>query len=204
MSKNLILKDSSFLAKGGERDCYIHPEDKTKVIKIVHRQEKHNEQNKLEYKYFHFLKQKEIPLLHIPKCFGFISTNLGEGLVYERVMNYNAVPSVCFQKYLEKKVFSKEEELSLVNELKEYLFKYDILFIDVDLSNIFCQEVHEGEYRLMIIDGLGARRLNWRFYLYLFSSLFTRYKIKKQWKKFFNNYLKHSTYDINNEKDNLV
>lgn len=57
----LILKEKDFLSKGGERNCYIHPEDENKVIKIVHRNEKHNEQNKLEYKYYEFLK-KEINL----------------------------------------------------------------------------------------------------------------------------------------------
>ncbi|MCT7484316.1 YrbL family protein [Aliarcobacter cryaerophilus] len=32
----LIIKDEDFIAKGLERACYIHPEDETKVIKIVY------------------------------------------------------------------------------------------------------------------------------------------------------------------------
>ena len=57
MSEEIVLTDKHFISKGGERNCYIHPNDETKVIKIVHRIEKHNEQNRLEYKYYEFLKK---------------------------------------------------------------------------------------------------------------------------------------------------
>lgn len=32
----LILNDVHLLAKGGERFCFVHPKDTTKVIKIVY------------------------------------------------------------------------------------------------------------------------------------------------------------------------
>jgi len=192
--ENLVLNEKYFLAKGGERNCYIHPNDASKVIKIVHRNEKHNEQNKLEYKYYNFLQKRNKPLNHLTKCYGFIDTNLGRGLIYERLKDYDNKPSQSFKMYLEENIFTKEEEYKLVRELKDYLFKNDILFIDVDLSNVFCQEFIKDKYKLVIIDGLGARRLNWRFYSYLYSKTFTRYKIKKQWKKFYDNFKKYSTY----------
>ncbi|RXJ90584.1 hypothetical protein CRV01_05365 [Arcobacter sp. CECT 8983] len=194
MSEKIVLNKKYFLAKGGERNCYIHPKDENKVIKVVHRNEKHNEQNKLEYKYYNFLQKRNKPLTHLTKCYGFINTNLGLGLIYERLKDYNNNPSKSFKFFLEEKIFTREEEDKLVSELKDYLFQNDILFIDVDLSNIFCQEFMENKYKLVIIDGLGARRLNWRFYTYLYSKTFTRYKIKKQWKKFFQNFKKYSTY----------
>ena len=195
MSKKIILNEDHFLSKGGERNCYIHPNDNSKVIKIVHRQEKHNEQNKLEYMYYNYLEKKNVSLKYLSKCFGFVDTNLGEGLVFERILDFDNTPSKSFKVYLQNKSFNKLLENSLVNNLKKYLFENDILFIDVDLSNVFCQKISNDKYKLVIIDGLGARRLNWRFYLYLFSKKFTRYKIKKQWKKFYNNYLKYSKYD---------
>ncbi len=45
------LTKEFFIAKGGERECYIHPKDNSKVVKIIHRKGKNNEQNQLEYKY---------------------------------------------------------------------------------------------------------------------------------------------------------
>ena len=141
MSEQIVLNDSYFLAKGGERKCYLHPNDEAKVIKIVHRNEKHNEQNNLEYKYYKFLQKKNKSFEHLTKCFGFINTNLGYGLVYERVRDYNNKPSKSFEFFLKNKIFPHVDEKKLVNQLKKYLFKNNILFIDVDLSNIFFKEI---------------------------------------------------------------
>ncbi|XPS40521.1 YrbL family protein [Aliarcobacter butzleri] len=35
MFKEIILKDSLLIGKGGGRACYIHPVDETKIIKVV-------------------------------------------------------------------------------------------------------------------------------------------------------------------------
>ena len=56
----LIIKDEDFIAKGLERACYIHPEDETKVIKIVYsKQGIKNNQNEVEYMYIGYLKEKK-------------------------------------------------------------------------------------------------------------------------------------------------
>ncbi|AXH10230.1 hypothetical protein CP960_03695 [Malaciobacter halophilus] len=188
MNEKVVLSNKYFLAKGGERDCYIHPNDNSKVIKIVHRKGKHNNQNELEYIYNKFLLNNAIPFTHLTKCIGFINTNLGQGLIFDRVLDYNNKQSSSFKDFLQNKLLSNEEENRLVEELKEFIFTYNILFIDVDLSNVFCCEYKKNNYRLVIIDGLGARRTGWRFNLYLKSRTFTKYKIKKQWKKFFKNF----------------
>ena len=44
----IVLKDDLLLAKGGERFCFIHPEDKLKIIKTLNPELKiHNQQNEL-------------------------------------------------------------------------------------------------------------------------------------------------------------
>lgn len=188
------LTNKDFLAQGCERRCYIHPNDSTKVIKIVYKKEIHNNQNYLEYKYIKHLKLKKKDLSHITNCYGFIETNFGKGLVFDRVLDYNLKGSISFREYLINKTFSYEKEQELLSELKNYLHRNNILFIDVNLVNLFCQEFKENEFKLIIIDGLGGRRLNWRFKLYLKSTIFTSYKVKKQWKKLYANYLLFSKY----------
>jgi hypothetical protein len=84
---------------------------------------------------------------------------------------------------------SKDIEDKLLRDLKEYIFENNILFIDYAIDNILCCEYEEGQYRLIIIDGLGGRRLGFKFWLYLKSKLYTKYKVKKQWKKFLKRYL---------------
>ena len=181
------LTKDDFIARGGERDCYIHPLDSTKVIKITHgySDEASRNQNDLEYKYFEYLKKLNKPFSHITKCYGYIDTNLGKGIVSDKVYDYNGKISMTFLDTITQNKFTKDEENSLVEDLKDYLFKNNILFIDINFSNIYCCEYEKGKYRLMIIDGLGAIRLGIKFWLYLKSELFTKYKIRKQWKKFY-------------------
>ncbi|RBQ26208.1 MULTISPECIES: YrbL family protein [Arcobacteraceae] len=189
MSEKLILTKEFFIARGGERDCYLHPLDCTKVIKITHRYntEASRNQNDLEYQYFEYLKRLNKPFTHITKCYGYIDTTLGKGIVSDKVCDYDGKISMTFLDTITQNKFTKYEEIKLVEDLKDYLFTNNILFIDIHISNIYCCEYEKGKYRLMIIDGLGAIRLGIKFWLYLKSEIFTKYKIRKQWNKFIDN-----------------
>ena len=182
------LTESLFLGKGGERNCYLHPQDDRKVIKIIHQKGQHNNQNTLEYDYYQFLKQKKINFTGITKCFGWVTTNLGKGLVFERIVNYDDSMIKTFSHYAKHNIFEIEYDLKLIENLKQYVFENQIVFIDVSLSNIFCQKISENNYRLIIFDGLGGRRPGFKSWLYMYSKYFRMYKIKKQWKKFLQNY----------------
>lgn len=182
------ISDTLFLARGGERDIYMHPNDNSKIIKIIFRDKKHNNQNELDFQYMNYLEKNNIPLLHIPKCFGWVNTNKGLGLVFERVENYDKSQIFTLSHYTKYNIIKDDVVKLLIDELKEYLFSNDILFVDASLSNVFCQKVSSSKYKLIIFDGLGGRRPGIKFSLYLYSKLFTRYKIKKQWQIFLSNY----------------
>ena len=186
MDKKIILTDKYFIARGGERDCYLHPLDYKKVIKIVHGYSDilNRNQNDLDYKYFKFLEKLKVPYSHISKCYGYIDTNLGKGLIFDKVFDYNGKISISFLDTIIQNKFTKYEENELVEDLKNYLFKNNILFIDIGLYNVLCCEYEEGKYRLIIIDGLGGRRTGIKFWLYLNSKIFTKYKIIKSWNRF--------------------
>ncbi|WP_052502698.1 YrbL family protein [Halarcobacter anaerophilus] len=184
------INDDLLIAKGGERACYIHPEDNTKVIKILYTQGIHNNQNRLEYIYMNYLKKKEKNLSHLTNCYGFIKTDKGEGLVFDRVLNYDKTPAKSFRYMVANKILSLEEQKILINELKEYLEKNQILFVDTSLTNIFCPEIKKGKYKLIIVDGIGAKRMGIKFWFYQKSKIYTKYKIKRQWAKFMQMYKK--------------
>ena len=184
----IILKDEDFVGKGNERACYIHPEDETKVIKIVYsKQGIKNNQNEVEYMYIGYLKEKKKDLSYISSCYNYVDTNLGKGLVFERVIDYDGKDSKYFKYYLKKHFFSEDQEKNLLNELKNFLENNQILFIDCNTQNLFCKKVSEDKYTLIIYDGLGARRDSIKLSLYMKSKLYTKYKIKKQWKLFIKN-----------------
>lgn len=178
------INDDLMIAKGGERVCYLHPEDNTKVIKSVFSKGEHNDQNKLEYIYMNYLKNRQKDLSHLTNCYGYIKTNIGKALVFDRVLNYDNTPAKSFRYMVANKILSLDEQKVLLDELKKYLEDNEILFVDTSLTNLFCPEVQEGKYKIIIVDGLGAKRMGFKFWLYRNSKLYTKYKIKRQWEKF--------------------
>ncbi|AXH11865.1 YrbL family protein [Halarcobacter bivalviorum] len=187
----ITLTKSLLIAKGGERDCYIHPEDNSKVIKIVHKTEEHNNQNELEYSYMTYIKKRKgLDLSQITDCYGYVSTNLGKGLIFDRVLDFDGTPSKSFRYYLANKIIPLAEQELLITELKNYLEENLILFVDTSLTNIFCPKVSDSSYKLIIVDGLGAKRTGIKFTLYKISKAYTKYKIKRQWDKFMKMYEK--------------
>ena len=186
----IILNDSLLIAKGGERDCYINPKDETKVIKILHKEGAHNNQNELEYSYMKYIKRKGADISTLTDCYDYVKTNLGKGLVFDRVLDFDGEPSKSFRYYLANKIIPLSEQKELISELKNYLEKNLILFVDTSLTNIFCPKISENKYKLVIVDGLGAKRTGIKFFLYKISKTYTKYKIERQWDKFIKMYEK--------------
>lgn len=188
--QKLNLDDNLLIAKGGERSCYLHPTDNTKVIKTLHTQGTHNNQNELEFNYMSYLKKRKVNLSYITDCYGYVDTNLGKGLVFDRVLDYDGNQSKSFRYYLANKIIPLDEQRRLIDELKKYLDENLILFVDTSLTNIFCPKISDSEYKLIIVDGLGAKRTGAKFLLYKLSRSYTKYKIKRQWEKFMRMYKK--------------
>ncbi|RLA82595.1 MAG: hypothetical protein DRG78_06760 [Epsilonproteobacteria bacterium] len=187
--KFLELNKENIIAKGGERNCYLHPLDNKKLIKIIHAKGKHGNQNKLEQIYMSYLNKNQIDLSHIAKYYGEVDTNIGTGLIYEKIMDYDNKETKSLRYYVAKNQLPNNID-NLIDNLKLYLEKNNILFVDNGLINIFCQKITKDKYKLVIIDGLGAKRFGLKFWFYMHSKIYTRYKIKKQWIKFIKTYKK--------------
>lgn len=184
----LNLTSNLLFAQGSERNCYIHPLEPSKIIKLVFNQkEKSSNQNNVEYKYYQYLEKKGIDFSHLSKCHGWIDTNLGKGLVFEKIVNYDGSNAKSLRFYIQNKLLKKEQEEQLLDELKHYLIKNTILFADATSVNVICQKIETNKYKLVIIDGLGTRREGFKFNLYLKISMYKKYKILKQWNLFLNN-----------------
>ncbi|MFX4233644.1 YrbL family protein [Aliarcobacter butzleri] len=185
MFKKIILNDNLLIGKGGGRACYIHPLDQTKIIKVIYSKEGElNNQNEIDYIYINYLRKQKRNLSSISTCYEYVETNLGKGLIFDRVMNYDNTPSKSFRYLIANKIITFHEQEILLNQLKNYLEKNQILFADNSLTNILCKEIGKNKYELIIIDGLGAKRKGLKFWLYLHSRIYKKYKIKKQWAKF--------------------
>ncbi len=182
-TKRIELNDKLLLSKGSERSCYLHPEDNRKIIKIGPGEGKHRNQNNLDYHYYRYLVSSGKDLQYVTECFGFVETNLGRGLVFTRALNYDGTSSHSLKYMMYHKRITVDEQRELLNKLLMYLQDQQIVFGDICCGNIFCKEVSEGKYEFIIVDGLGARRLNYKYWMYLKIGLYRRYKIMKQARK---------------------
>ena len=182
----ITLNDDSYISKGAERKCYAHPEDPSKLIKIQYKNGRN--QNNLDVFYYNHLSKSPISYSHIPKCYQKVDTTKGEGLVFDAIKNYDGEYAQSIEEIITLNTLSHDVEKQLLNELKVYLKKNLIIFGDVVLSNILCQEFEEKKYKLIIVDGLGARRFGLQFWLHTHSKFLTKIRIYKQWKKVINNY----------------
>ena len=172
---NIILTDNFFIKKGTGRVVYLHPYDNSKIIKISIEKKLYRDQNIIENIYYNYLTKYGIPMNNIVKCYGYVNTKLGKGLVFDKVCDYTGIISKTYSQAITNQDISKNILLKLFNDLEEYIFLNDILFIDTAFGNIMCCEYERGKYKLIIIDGLGGSNIL-RFFLMLLSK---KYKIRR-------------------------
>jgi len=184
----IILREEDFIAKGNERACYVYPKDETKTIKVTfeNNNRKESKQSAKEIKYYkHLLRKKLSNWKHLPKYFGEIKTNMGDGFVLELIKDYTGEVSRNFAYYIKKDGVEKyEKELK---EYKEYFLKYCIIFnYGMMPKNILLRKNSETQFELVLIDGLGDVS---HFTVLNTIPYFARRRITRRWDKFVKKYL---------------
>ena len=185
----ITLSDELRIGRGYKRDCYRLPDDPEKVVKIEHTDDPSKNDNRIESSYYTHLQKHGVDFSHIARCYGWVETSLGRGLLFERIINHDGTLPVTLESMIkEKGPLDKQALEPLIQELGAYLKTNQILFADVGLRNILCQEIQPGTWRLVIIDGLGSTKMDLRFRLRMLFPLYNRYKIAIQWKRFIVSY----------------
>lgn len=103
--------------------------------------------------------------------------------MFDIVRNYDGKLAQTFEDMVRKNFFSSQQEMSLLEELQQYLTEHLIVFGDVVLSNILCQEYAKNAFKLIIVDGLGARRFNFKLWLQNRSDAYAKIRINMQYEK---------------------
>ncbi|MDQ1339641.1 MAG: hypothetical protein QG567_794 [Campylobacterota bacterium] len=182
------LSEDMLIARGYKRLCYQFPNSPEKIIKIDRKENKKANDNLIESIYYKYLNKKGANFSHIAKCYGWVETSKGKGLVFEKITDFNGLASSTLEHIIINKILTKLEIDELIKELKHYLEKNQILFADIGLGNILCQKTDKKNYKLIIIDGLGSAKYDFRFKLRMSFDFYNRYKIITQWKRFMKKY----------------
>ena len=173
-------------AGGCKRNCYIHPEDANKVIKIIppdkspevlHSQKiwirrlfhspRSLDANRTERKKFEQLQQKlgnlkeKIP--HLVEYFGKAETDLGEGLVFEAIRNFDGEVAESISDASKTGGYDKAELLKALDCMSQSNNDATI-YNDVGRNNIVVQILksdYEGspKYKFYVVDGIQCRAL---------------------------------------------
>ncbi|MGQ4879979.1 YrbL family protein [Billgrantia sp. LNSP4103-1] len=181
----ISLASATLLGKGNERLCYIHPHDETKCIKIDIKKDdrKHlPEQSLVEADYYEYLKKKDVALDHLPDCYGWVETDLGVGLVFDRIMSTTDGKSITLHEAISQLLLTKQEVQRLLDELYLYLIRNSILLSDINSGNLCVSFI--GNEKLFLVDGLGARNYDKKYFLKKKIPLLARYKTIRQWRRY--------------------
>ena len=173
-------------AGGCKRDCYFHPDDENKVIKIIppskspevlHSQKfwirrlfhtpESLDANRTEREKFEKLERKlgnlkeKIP--YLVEFFGTVKTDLGEGLVFKAIRNFDRTISESLEDASDSDGYIKEELLKALESMNQTRGDATI-YNDVGQHNVVVQILepdHEGdsEYKFWVIDGIQCRAL---------------------------------------------
>lgn len=155
----LILED--FLGKGSKKLCYVHPDDPTKVVKVDRKKRIINARIRLfrrfipeltdtspitfeNYNYNKSLKKYGDVLLEVmPKCYGIHETNLGPGLVVDRIIYDEAnQTSLSLGDFLRK---NKSDELirDALSKFEKMIVENNISFCDPSYANFLVEKTSE-------------------------------------------------------------
>ena len=97
----------------------------------------------------------------IPKYYGEVETNLGTGYVYDRTIDFDGKPSQTMQERYQdlKEPQQREEMLTLVKKLDDYLTKNHIVTMSLKPFNILCHRISETKIEPVICDYIGTASL---------------------------------------------
>ena len=193
----ILLASEKPFAQGGNRLCFVHPEDDSLCIKVrrpdftlADRRRKKGfpknlkplssfDDNLEELSVMTALRRRygELVFRHVSRCFGFVDTDMGPGLVSELIRDSSGAISQTLKKVIWDEALTDEtrEAISLLGQFWEDNLVPSRHLL---LHNIVVQRDNEGHIaRLVVIDGLGSAGL---LPMWLLPPVVQRRKIQKK------------------------
>ena len=178
----LTLESSALIGRGLRRECYFHPEDENKCIKIVVAGD--HKETVREQSYYRLLEKRNIAWRMLARFYGNVETNLGEGAVFELIRDYSGEVSKTLVHYFSADTATDHDYQHLYQALlalKQYLLQWKIVTISLKPQNIVYKKTNESEGVMVVIDNIGnsdfipiCNYVNW---------MATR-KINRKWQRF--------------------
>lgn len=177
------LDERTLIGLGHWRACYAHPEDRELCIKVARRGDSpdQNDQNTVAWRNFCNLERRRVPLRHIARCHGRVTTSHGPGLICERIRNTDGGGSKTVDESLERAEIELAQVLAMLAELERWSMTFLVVVSDLRSTNLIVRR-QGGRPHLVFIDGLGGRRPGRNFSLRQHVLWLARIKTRRQWR----------------------
>ena len=194
MNTIITLSEKDYINRGLHRKCYHHPEDANKCIKINYNDGAEEETNR-EIAYYKHLIKRNVSFDALAKYYGPVSTNYGNGHIFELIRDYNGETAIPLEKYLASKSLTEKYFDQLVTglkELKSTILKDRIITMTIKSKNILFQHLSETNGRLIIIDNIGNSTF---IPIANYIPYFAKSKIERTWQRFLKSIIKENSHN---------
>ena len=176
------LDRGTLIGKGLHRECFIHPEDPARCIKVVVAGS--SNENRREAKYYRLLARRGVSWEGLARFHGLVQTNLGEGAIFDLVRDYDGQVSQTLAHYLDSGQLTTDQQAELSNvlePLKAYLLRHRIITMTLKAKNMLYQKTAEKKAKLVLVDNVGNSDF---IPLANYSAILARRKILRKWRRF--------------------
>jgi len=196
----VILESSQLIGRGLRRECYFHPEDESKCIKVVVVGD--HKETVREQSYYRLLESRNISWNMLARFYGSIETNRGKGAVFELIRDYTGEVSKTLGHYFSVNTGSHLNYQTLTRSLpllKEYLLQWKIVTMSIKPQNIVYKRISAHEADLVVIDNVGNSDF---IPICDYVDFMAVRKIKRKWQRFEDSLAKD--YDGNQELQQIL
>ena len=152
----LTLDSSQLIGRGRRRECYFHPEDENRCIKVVVAGDL--KETVRERSYYRLLEKRRISWNMLARSYGYTETNRGQGAVFELIRDYTGNVSETLEHYLSKNNGSNINYPALSRALmllKQYLLRWKIVTMSIRPQNLVYKKSTSSDRDLVVIDNVG-------------------------------------------------
>ena len=155
MSEPVYLSPQLFVAEGSDRKCYRHPTAADRCIKLLH-PEIRPARFRSELRYYRRLERRGVDFSHLTRYRGMIGTSLGNGAVFDMVLDDDDRISRHLVDYLAQQDPDVNRWIiAEIERLQQNLYQQWIVCHDLNPRNILVKRLSYDEYRLVVINGIG-------------------------------------------------
>ena len=153
----ITLDDNLMIGRGTLRACYLHPQNKTLIIKVgLAGSVGGDDANRKEFLSYQKLRQRHENLDHISHCHGFVETDRGEGLVCDCIRDSSGeIARTIWDIVVYEEYCDIDNILEVARTLCDYLIANDLFLFDINLKNIVLRKSRDNLYRAYAVDLKG-------------------------------------------------